>query len=279
MHRPQHISANSSALQGNDGHGRYVFLPGSRGRAKKISERFSDLSVLTNSRGHDIYLGKLEGDNAAIDVAAVSSGMGVGSLEIIVSELIMLGAKRFIRVGTSGSLQPDVIKVPSTVIATAAVRDEDVSRLYSPIEVPAVSSPEFIVCLQQAALKLGYGESVYLGPVHSKAALYARELQSGPLAHQHREYMELLSQLGILVTEMETSALFILGQYYNKKIRPLSRLFGECDSDSVLMGSILAVVGDELPFSRDQQAIDQAIDQAIAIAIEGVKLHANTISD
>ena len=119
MVEARHVSVDSGVFEGNKGHGRYVFLPGSRSRAKKISEHFFNTKVFPSERGHDLYTGQLNTDSGAVDVAVLSSGMGVGSLEIIVTELYMLGARMFIRVGTSGSLQPDVVRVPSNVIANS----------------------------------------------------------------------------------------------------------------------------------------------------------------
>jgi len=38
---PEHINATHNDFKGNDGLGRYVFFPGSDGRAKKIAELFT----------------------------------------------------------------------------------------------------------------------------------------------------------------------------------------------------------------------------------------------
>lgn len=75
-----------------------------------------------------------------IDVAVISTGMGCASADIIINELYLLGDKRFIRIGTAGSLQPTKIKVGDIVIPTAAVRDEDTSTNYIYREYPAIAS-------------------------------------------------------------------------------------------------------------------------------------------
>ena len=157
---------------------------------------------------------------------------------------------------------------------TAAVRDEGVSKLYAPIEVPAVASSEFISCLQKAALSLGYGDNVYAGAVHTKAALYAREFGRGPLSEDHKRYIDILSDLGILATEMETSALYIMGQYYNKSISPISTTGTVRSAHKVLVGSILAVIGDDEAYSSDLDAVHSAVENAVEIALEGVRIHA-----
>lgn len=120
--------------------------------------------VRKTARGHDVHLGKLGG----VDVGSVATGMGCPSVDIIVTELIKLGAKRFIRVGTAGSVQPKDIRVGSVVIGTGGVRDEGTSRNYAPPEFPAVASPLLVLALQQAAREMGIAENVYSGIIHAK---------------------------------------------------------------------------------------------------------------
>ena len=92
---PEHMTASEEDFEGNNGIGRYVLLPGSDGRAEKIAQNFSDVTVTRHSRRHNVYKGTLEHLGKSIDVAAVSSGMGTPSLDIIVNELGQLGVKRF----------------------------------------------------------------------------------------------------------------------------------------------------------------------------------------
>ena len=51
-------------------------------------------------------LGTLTAEGETIQVATLASGMGCPSMEIFLHELFQLGAKRFLRIGTAGSLQP-----------------------------------------------------------------------------------------------------------------------------------------------------------------------------
>ena len=48
--KPEHINACPEDFEGNDGIGRYILLPGSDGRAKKMSEKFKNVSVKEHSR-------------------------------------------------------------------------------------------------------------------------------------------------------------------------------------------------------------------------------------
>ena len=78
-HHPaaHHLEITASHLEGNSGLGRYVFLPGSPGRAAGLASGFLDHRVLENRRGHDVHLGYLERGDLRVDVAAVATGMMV----------------------------------------------------------------------------------------------------------------------------------------------------------------------------------------------------------
>src|SRR5688572_18152283 len=141
---PHHINATQADLAGNNGIGRYVFLPGSDGRAKEIAKNFKNVTIKKHDRGHNLYLGTLVHDNLKIDVAAISTGMGCPSLEIILHELFYLGAKRFLRVGTAGTLQSGWINTGSIINVQAAVRDDGTSHHYAPVEIPAIAALEFV---------------------------------------------------------------------------------------------------------------------------------------
>src|SRR3990167_7100847 len=87
LFKPHHLNASIDDLAGNDGIGMYIFLPGSEGRAKEIAQHFNHLSVKEHHRGHNLYVGYLLHENKKIEVAAVASGMGCPSMEIILHEL------------------------------------------------------------------------------------------------------------------------------------------------------------------------------------------------
>jgi uridine phosphorylase len=265
-----HLPCTATDLAGNGGIDRYLFLPGSYGRAAKIAERFSDLRVVEDDhRKHSVFLGSISANDTAppVDVAAVATGMGVSSVEIIVTELIRLGARRLIRVGTAGSLQPQSVKMPSVVIATAAVRDEGLTPLYFPPEIPAMAAPAMVHAMEQAAIRLGHADSVFSGIVHTKEAFYAREFGCGPLGGQHTEYMKGLTAAGVLATEMEAAALFVLADSYSTPAAlPLRAI---PSSQTILAGAVLAIVGDVQTFATPRDA-EAATNMAIDIALAAV---------
>lgn len=264
---PLHINAGPEDLCGNNGIGRYIFLPGSDGRAKEISQYFNNLIVKTHSRGHNLYLGTLSSRGHTIDVASVASGMGCPSMEIILHELFSLGGKRFLRVGTAGSLQPNRVKLGDMVSAHASVRDEFTSFDYVPLAVPAIASCEFAKPIMQAVKKLGITEQFHTGIVHCKGSFYAREFGVGPKRDENNDYINLLSQCGVLASEMETATLFIQSLLYDHQLRQR----GEALSNRVLAGAILGILA--IPpdtFAIGSQAA-LIIKNLIELALETIK--------
>lgn len=262
--QPHHIGATQADLAGNQGIGRYVFLPGSDSRAKEIASQFNKMKTLKHPRGHHVYIGTLEADGHKIDVASVSSGMGCPSTEIIVHELYNLGVKRFLRIGTAGTLQPGLIKIGDTINVQASVRDEDTSRRYAPIEVPAIASLEFVSSSIVAAEHLNLSQHLYTGVVHCKSSLYARELAAGPRAAENQAYLNLLAESGVMATEMETATLFIQSQLYNYQLRQQ----GEGPAYRVLSGALLGIIGE---FEKSAEA-ETAVKNSIEIALESVRI-------
>ena len=81
--------------------GRYVLLPGDPGRVPKIAEYLDGAKLVAKSREFTTYTGTLSGEK----VSVTSTGIGGPSTAIAIEELVQLGAKVLIRVGTSGLMQ------------------------------------------------------------------------------------------------------------------------------------------------------------------------------
>jgi uridine phosphorylase len=263
---PHHINATPNDLAGNNGIGRYVLLPGSDGRAKQIAMQFENTRVLEHPRGHHVYLGTIKADTNKIDVAAISSGMGCPSMEIILHELLQLGAKRFLRVGTAGSLQPKLVTLGDIINVQASVRDEKTSLDYMPVSVPAVASFDMMLAISLAAKNLQM-ERLHTGSVHCKSSLYAREFCEGPQAEENKAYLDLLSRCGILASEMETATLFIQSQLYNHQLN----LTGKGSAHQVKTGAILGIISVPAKdhFEPAQEKTTDA--QLIQLALETIR--------
>ena len=130
--------------------GKYVILPGDPKRCAKIAEFLTDAKQVADNREFTTYTGTLDG----VRVSVTSTGIGGPSAAIAIEELSKCGAHTFLRVGTCGGMQENILG-GDLVIADGAIRMEGTSREYAPVEYPAV--PDFTVttALVQAAKKRG----------------------------------------------------------------------------------------------------------------------------
>lgn len=86
-------------------------------------------------------------------------------------ELAHCGADTFIRVGSSGGMDPEVLG-GDVVIATGAIRMEGTSKEYAPMEYPAVADFTVTEALRDAAK--ARGNCYHLGVVQCKDAFYGQ---------------------------------------------------------------------------------------------------------
>ena len=126
--------------------GKYVIMPGDPKRCAKIAAHFDDAKLVADSREYVTYTGYLEG----VKVSVTSTGIGGPSASIAIDELSKCGAHTFIRVGTCGGMQEDVLG-GDIVIANGAIRMEGTSKEFAPIEYPAVPDVNVMNALISAA--------------------------------------------------------------------------------------------------------------------------------
>ncbi|MFH1468827.1 MAG: uridine phosphorylase [Pseudomonadota bacterium] len=266
---PHHLRVAAADLTGNGARGRVFLIPGSLARVEAISAFLTDLRVFSSPRRLDVHVGRYERDGVSVDVGTCPTGMGCPSLGIIVTELMELGVRCMVRVGSAGSLQPDAVHAGALVIATGAVRDEAASDAYAPREVPALAHPDWVLALRRAARARGLGSTTFEGLVHTKDSLYGREFAMGPRAAVNHAYMAELRALGVVATEMECSHLFMLAQARAHECRPVDAPAGP---ERVRVGAILAVLGEEgvfegTPAARtgEEHAVMVALDAALVL--------------
>ncbi len=229
---------------------KYVLLPGDPKRVERIASFFDESHKVAEYRGYVTYSGKVDG----VGISTCSTGIGCPSAAIVVEELAKIGGETFIRVGTTGSLQPD-IEIGDIVIATAAVRADGTTRSYVPIEYPAVADFQVLSALFQASRNTR--QKVYCGIVMSSDAYYCENTTT----------MSQFSNANVLSVEMECSTIFTLAGL--KRLRS---------------GAILAVdsnlpkgirKGEFEPGEKTGELDDRvqtAIDEEIKIAVKAVKI-------
>ncbi len=226
-----------------------VLLPGDPNRARRISERFDPGSTrqVNDHRGMLGFTGTYDGT----PVSAQTSGMGTPSLSIVVEELLRLGARRLIRVGTCGGIAPD-LKTGELVIATAACPVDGATTTYLHGEAYAPAA-DFSLTRALVDAADAAGISVRTGLVASVDVFYNTD----------DDYAKRWRERGVLAFEMEASALFFL-----------AARAGVLAACALTVSDVLSeeVSTEESYLPLDE--LDRAIDRMIEVALK-----AGTASD
>lgn len=230
--------------------GEYVIVPGDPKRSIKIAKYFDDAKLIADSREYITYTGTLLGKK----VSVCSTGIGGPSAAIAMEELVKVGAKYFIRVGTCGGMQLDV-KSDDIVIATGAVRMEGTSKEYAPMEWPAVADYHIVNALADASKKLKY--DYHVGVVECKDSFYGQHSpELSPVSYELINKWNAWCKLGCLASEMESAALFVVANALGVKVGTVLHVVANQEREKLKM---------ENPVSHDT-------DKAIKTAIEAIKL-------
>jgi DeoD family purine-nucleoside phosphorylase len=213
-------------------------LPGDPRRAKYIAENFfEDAKLVTEERGMLGYTGTYKG--APVSVQA--TGMGCPSAAIVTEELIQLGARNLVRVGTCGGYSQD-LRLGDLIIATAATpNDGTVSSITQGLPYAPAAHFDVVHAAHHAAESAG--RRTFIGPIVSSDLFYDPE----------EEPARLWGELGVLAVEMEAAAIFTL-----------SAMRG------VRAGCLLTVsdtIGEEIVRISDED-LRNAVDNMMALALD-----------
>ncbi len=216
-----------------------VLLPGDPLRAQYIAETFFDEPRLVNrERGLLGFTGRYRGRPVSVQ----STGMGGPSAAIVVEELIMLGARRLVRVGTAGALQPWLCMGDLVIAMSATPADRTVSS-YTGGE-PHAPTADFELL---AAAKLHAGRAGHPARV---GAVVSSDLFYNPDPRQAERW----AQRGGLAVEMETAALFTVAALRGARAASLLTI------TDVPSGATMARITD--------LALTRAVDAMAEVALE-----------
>jgi uridine phosphorylase len=229
------------------------FLSGDPNRASLIAKTyFSDLKMLSENRGLNSYVGTLPGGVRAI---SATSGMGAPSMSIVVNELVQVGVRTIIRIGTCGSIQEHV-KPGDAVISKAALCRQGAAHDIAPADYPASADPFVTVALAAAAQQLGV--VAHVGITASVDTFYEgqerRESANPHLLRSLNGITEEYRNLNVLNYEMESGTLFKMANVYGFAAGCICGVVAQrTASESVVM-----------------DAKGRAIENAIKIAVQSV---------
>lgn len=182
-----------------------VLFPGDPLRAKWIAETFLDGAELySETRGMLGFTGAWQGHRVSVQ----GSGMGQPSMSIYANELFTeYGVQTIVRVGSCGGLT-EKVGMRDIIIASGACTDSGINRVrfHGQDYAPVADFP-----LLRAAVEAAESEpldvAVHVGLLFSSDQFYSTR----------PELTESLVQHGALGVEMETSALYTLAAYHDRR--------------------------------------------------------------
>jgi uridine phosphorylase len=242
-----HLGLNHDLLAG----AKLAIVPGDPARVPRIAERFERPVPLAVNREFTSFLGHLDDH----PVVVCSTGVGGPSTSVAVEELAQLGVSTFLRVGTTGSIQPDSA-IGDIIITQAAVRLDGASFHFVPPEYPAASDFWCTKALVEAADELQVNYRV--GVTASSDTFYPGQERydtvAGDVVARFRGSLAEWRRLGVLNYEMESSTLFTM-----------------CAANGWRAGCVSGVIAnravEEAP--SDEATIAATEERAIDVVVEG----------
>lgn len=172
----------------------YVLVCGDPARAEQIARLCQEPKELAYNREYRTFSGIYNGEK----IAVTSHGVGSAGAAICFEELIKIGARVIMRVGTCGSLCDDLGQ-GDQIVASAAVREDGVSSLLIPLGYPAVADLQVVQALETAcqSAKAPYKRGIIL----ASDCFYPGLLPTS---------LELYSKANVPGVEMECATLFVI---------------------------------------------------------------------
>jgi uridine phosphorylase len=226
---------------------RYVLLPGDPERVPLIAEFWDEAWEVSYHREFRLWNGRVGGR----PISACSTGIGSASASIAVEELARAGVDTFIRIGSTGAIQPH-IRLGDLVISSTAIRLQGASMDYAPPEYPAAASYEVLLALIGAAESLNI--TYHVGVTATTDSFYlgqGRKRFRGYSWSRSENLLEDLRRMNVLNFDMETSAIYTIASIYGLRA-----------------GSVCAVFANRV---RDEFGIAGERDAA-RVAVEAVKI-------
>ena len=190
----------------------YVLLPGDPHRVAKVAALWDEARFIADNREHVTYTGTYKG----MPITCTSTGMGCPSTAIAVEELARCGAQTLMRMGTCGGINEKVQR-GDFVIFDSACRFEGTTRLYAPVEYPAVAHHEVV----QAAIQVARREGVnfHVGTSRCIDAIFTNRPDpntsfGGYRLHSWDYFMEDLERMNVIAGDMESAAVMVLSRLF-----------------------------------------------------------------
>ncbi len=175
-----------------------VLLPGDPNRARRVAELFDGglegARLVNDHRGMLGYTGEYKGRPVSVQ----TSGMGTPSISIVVEELLNLGVRRLVRIGTTGGIGRGV-RAADIVVAMSAVPADGATSTYLHGE-PYAPTADFELTRALVDTARSMDVQPHIGQILTADVFY----------NPDPDYVSKWRARNILSVEMEAAALFTL---------------------------------------------------------------------
>jgi len=243
-----HLGLTAEMLQGAT----VALVPGDPGRVERLAAAMDRHEFLASHREFTSFLGWLDDT----PVVVCSTGIGGPSVSIAVEELAQLGVRTFLRVGTTGGIQPH-LELGDVIVTTGAVRLDGASLHFAPMEFPAVADFQCTTALVEAARALGI--EPHVGITASSDTFYPGQERydtySGRVTRRFQGSLEEWQTMGVLNYEMESSTLFTM-----------------CSSSGLRAGCVAGVLVNRTQTETPSEETAKQIEStSVAVAVEAAR--------
>lgn len=174
-----------------------VITAGDPGRVRQLAQYLDGAKLVNENRDFLVYTGKYKG----VPVSVAVHGIGAPSATIVFEELIMLGAKLIVRLGSCGGMV-DGMSVGDVVIPTGASYGiGGTIWSYAPLDC-TVAVPDYDVLRALIESASEAGLKYYVGPIVSSDAFYG----------EGEDFIRKWIERGMIAVEMEAASLFVVGR-------------------------------------------------------------------
>ncbi len=173
-----------------------VIIAGDPARVNLLREFLEEPRLVSSIRGYYVYTGSYKG----VPITLAVHGVGSGSAALIIEELIMLGAKSIVRLGTCGAMIKELDVGDVVIPSGASYYSGGIFYQYLGEPISQAAVPDFQL-FEYIVKEISSSHIRYLvAPIVSCDAFYTEE-----------GFIDKWVKRGAVAVDMETAVLYVLG--------------------------------------------------------------------
>jgi uridine phosphorylase len=185
-----------------------AILVGDRSRVRLLQDLMSDVRVLNEDRGLLTVVGNYKGTQ----IIVVAFGMGAPIAAVVAHELVDLGVRTIVRLGTM--IRLGATQLGDVIVASEALSRDGTSGTYRPGRSHFYADADLTSRLADASASLGaapkVGRSMSVDGFYTEM-MRLRDGDAFPVPALHDAYV----RQGCIGLDMETAALFAIGEAFS----------------------------------------------------------------